>query len=112
MRESVIYVNNQFKNWVHPQTKERVDILDLGGQTTLGGFYIWKLNDSDKKKYKSEWGGFCVGTIFSYYYFFVIVIFVKVLVTHLLITFPLIMEVFTRLCLKIMAKYVKLLNSK
>jgi hypothetical protein len=28
----------------------------------LGGFFIWRLNAQDQKKYKGTFGAFCVGT--------------------------------------------------
>jgi hypothetical protein len=61
MKKAVLYVNKELINWHHPKTNEKVQILDLGGQTTLGGFFVFKLNSKDAKHYKSDWGAYCVG---------------------------------------------------
>jgi len=63
MKEAMLYVNQQLIDYRHPKTNEKVHLFDEGGgQTTLGGFVVFKLNDKDKKEFHSSFGAFCVGT--------------------------------------------------
>jgi len=63
MKEAVLYVNKELIEYKHPKTNERLSLFDeKGGQTTLGGFVLWKLNDKDRKEYRSRFGACCIGT--------------------------------------------------
>ncbi len=66
MKQAILYVNKELINWHHPKTNEKISILELGGQTTLGGFFVFKLNSKDSKQYKSEWGACCIGNSFIF----------------------------------------------